>query len=106
MGCVTPWGQWSGFESGLALTPCRQSQRKATSSRNEGGVSQSIQRGDGLLRNSSRFVEAAHKASIVATDPAGGYSDCATPCHEHPATLQRRTQIQLFHNTPLGRWKK
>jgi hypothetical protein len=60
--------------------------------------------GNELLRNGSRILEAAHKACIVATDCAGGDSDCAAPFDVHSTTLQRGRRIQQFHSTPLGRW--
>jgi hypothetical protein len=68
--------------------------------------SQSLQWGDGLLRNGSSISEAAHPGCSVATDCAGGDNDCAAPCDCHPATLQRGRCIQQFHDTPLGPWKK
>eukprot|EP00966_Prymnesium_polylepis_P013484 311190-Prymnesium_polylepis.1 len=40
-----------------------------------------IQRGDGPLRNGSIIWEAAHYCCRVATDCAGGDSDCASPCN-------------------------
>jgi hypothetical protein len=65
-----------------------------------------IQRGDELLRNGSRIWEASHIGCIVATDCAGGDSDCAAPFDEHSTTLQRGRRIQQFHSTPLGKCHK
>eukprot|EP00966_Prymnesium_polylepis_P017709 408092-Prymnesium_polylepis.1 len=62
------------------------------------------QRGDGLLRNGSRIWEASHSVCRVATDCAGGDSDCAAPFDVHSTTLQSGRRIQQFHSTPLGRW--
>eukprot|EP00966_Prymnesium_polylepis_P164797 3810191-Prymnesium_polylepis.1 len=56
----------------------------------EGRVSQSIQRGDGPLRNGSRILDAAHSGCGVVPDCAGDEIGRAAPNDGDTTTLQRR----------------
>ena len=63
---------------------------------------QSIQRGDGLLRNGSRIWFEAHIVCSVVPDCAGGEMDCAALIDGNATTLQSRCSFGEFTKLHWG----